>query len=221
MQCGKLMFHHGNVKERDTVGKLKPMSTNLCIRLLGSTFIQCVEDYGMIPRYKFEFMDLADLGEETKHLGENENLEFDTDLIGVIDAYEKVNRISTKYGPRDVVRFMLTDERVFQKVSIGGELAIAVNEAFIKSEEKPIIAIVTSTNYIHSEDIPIPDILNEIVHKELTVSIEINEANVTNDNNLYEVVDLLDSSAASSSITDYSPVPKCPSFDKVVVNTFL
>ncbi|XP_074364095.1 uncharacterized protein LOC141704830 [Apium graveolens] len=34
---------------------------------------------------------------------------------------------------------------VSHKVSMWGELAIAVNEAFIKAEEKPVIAIVTST----------------------------------------------------------------------------
>ncbi|XP_074374643.1 replication protein A 70 kDa DNA-binding subunit C-like [Apium graveolens] len=352
------VYRFENYTVRDTVGKLKPVSTNLCIRLLGSTIIQRVKDDGMIPHYKFEFMDLGDLEEETKHLGENENPEFAANLIGVIDKYEKVNRISTKYGPRDVVRFMLTDGRVSHKVSIWGELAIATNEAFIKAEEKPIITIVTSTKLstfretvqigslpsskvyinlnietviekgfkspenpekmstknaiipsierlslkdlndscstlsvkkkvcctfkilkiedvdnwwyyscykfkadvqkegkrfrcenckknwtfaekrfrlivlaedstlttniilmdrvvkrlagntathylnkkdVRAEDIHIPDILNEIVHKELTVSIEINEANVIEDINLYEAVDLLDSSVASES----------------------
>ncbi|KAL8121199.1 hypothetical protein AgCh_018092 [Apium graveolens] len=105
------VYRFDNFTVRDTVGKLKPVSTNLCIRLLGSTIIQRVEDDGMIPRYKFEFIDLADLEEEKKHLGDNEKLEFAADLIGVIDEYEKVNRISTKYRPKDVVRFMLTDGR--------------------------------------------------------------------------------------------------------------
>ncbi|XP_074360911.1 uncharacterized protein LOC141701155 [Apium graveolens] len=281
------VYRFENYTVRDTVGKLKPVSTNLCIRLLGSTIIQRVKDDGMIPHYKFEFMDLGDLEEEIKHLGENENPEFAANLIGVIDKYEKVNRISTKYGPRDVVRFMLTDGRVSHKVSIWGELVIATNEAFIKAEEKPIITIKkvcctfkilkiedvdnwwyyscykfkadvqkegkrfrcenckknwtfaekrfrlivlaedstlttniilmdrvlkrlagnTATHYLNkkdvrAEDIHIPDILNEIVHKELTVSIEINEANVIEDINLYEAVDLLDSSVASSSIAD-------------------
>ncbi|XP_074351530.1 uncharacterized protein LOC141690648 [Apium graveolens] len=74
---------------RDTVGRFKPVSTNLGIRLLDSTFIHRVEDDGIVPHYKFEFMDLADLEEEMKHLRENENPEFTAYLIGVINEYEK------------------------------------------------------------------------------------------------------------------------------------
>ncbi|XP_074328297.1 uncharacterized protein LOC141666203 [Apium graveolens] len=109
------VYRFENFTVRETIGKLKPVLTNLCIWLLGSTIIQRVEDDGMILHYKFEFMDLGDLEEETKHLGENENHEFAADLIGVIDEYKKFNRISTKYGPRDVVRFILSDGRLLEE----------------------------------------------------------------------------------------------------------
>lgn len=65
-----------NFQVRETIGKLKPVSTRLCIRLLSSTYIEPVEDDAMIPRHKFEFMDMGDLLEECNRLTENQNPEF-------------------------------------------------------------------------------------------------------------------------------------------------
>ena len=65
-----------NFQVRDTIGKLRPVSTRLCIRLLSSTIIECVEEDVMIPNHKFEFMDMGDLLEECNRLTENQNPEF-------------------------------------------------------------------------------------------------------------------------------------------------
>ena len=65
-----------NFQVRETIGKLKPVSTRLCIRLLSSTVIQPVEDDVMIPKHKFEFMDMGDLLFECQRLTENQNPEF-------------------------------------------------------------------------------------------------------------------------------------------------
>lgn len=66
-----------------------------------------------------------------------------------------------------------------------------------------------------------PEILNQIVEKEITVTIEITESNVKHDSNLYEAVDLCDSSSVtSSSIAENSPIPKCPSFDNAEVRIY-
>lgn len=65
-----------NFQVRETIGKLKPVSTRLCIRLLSSTVIEPVEDDVMIPKHKFEFMDMGDLLFECQRLTENQNPEF-------------------------------------------------------------------------------------------------------------------------------------------------
>lgn len=65
-----------NFQVRDTIGKLKPVSTKLCLRLLNSTTIKEVEEDVMIPKHKFEFMDMGDLLEECDRLSENQNPEF-------------------------------------------------------------------------------------------------------------------------------------------------
>ncbi|WOH11483.1 hypothetical protein DCAR_0830970 [Daucus carota subsp. sativus] len=100
-----------NFQVRETIGKLKPVSTRLCIRLLSSTYIEPVEDDAMIPRHKFEFMDMGDLLEECNRLTENQNPEFAYDVIGVVEDFKKVKRVQTKYGERDQARFILTDGR--------------------------------------------------------------------------------------------------------------
>lgn len=65
-----------NFQVRETIGKLKPVSTRLCIRLLSSNVIEAVEDDVMIPKHKFEFMDMGDLLDECQRLTENQNPEF-------------------------------------------------------------------------------------------------------------------------------------------------
>ncbi|XP_063935177.1 uncharacterized protein LOC135147006 isoform X2 [Daucus carota subsp. sativus] len=101
-----------NFQVRDTIGKLKPVSTKLCLRLLNSTTIKEVEDDVMIPKHKFEFMDMGDLLEECDRLSENQNPEFAYDVIGAVEEFDKVKRVPTRYGERDQTRFIFTDGRL-------------------------------------------------------------------------------------------------------------
>ncbi|KAL1815520.1 hypothetical protein ACET3Z_018094 [Daucus carota] len=107
-----------NFQVRDTIGKLKPVSSRLCIRLLSSTYIEPVADDAMIPRHKFEFMDMGDLLDECTRLTENQNPEFAYDVIGVVEH--------------------------FKKVTLWGDLASSVSESWKPDLEKPVIGILTS-----------------------------------------------------------------------------
>ncbi|KAL1823760.1 hypothetical protein ACET3Z_010538 [Daucus carota] len=118
-----------NFQVWETVGKLKPVSTRLCIRLLSSTYIEPVADDAMIPRHKFEFMDMGDLLDECNRLIENQNPEFAYDVIGAVEHFKKVKRVQTS------LRF---------KVTLWGELASSVSESFKHDLEKPVIGILTS-----------------------------------------------------------------------------
>ncbi|XP_017233205.1 replication protein A 70 kDa DNA-binding subunit C [Daucus carota subsp. sativus] len=149
-----------NFQVRETIGKLKPVSTRLCIRLLSNTVIEPVEDDVMIPKHKFEFMDMGDLLFECQRLTENQNPEFAYDVIGVVEHFKKVKRVQTRYGERDQSRFIFTDGRynasvyikvllnVFFslkfKVTLWGDLASSVSERFKPDLEKPVIGILTS-----------------------------------------------------------------------------
>ncbi|KAK1398389.1 hypothetical protein POM88_008252 [Heracleum sosnowskyi] len=72
----------------------------------------------------------------------------------------------------------------------------------------------TATNLIKENEKAIesnsmPTVLKDIVGNEVTVKLVLTEANVKADSNIYEALDLCDSSVATSSIAEYSPVPKC------------
>lgn len=61
---------------RDAVGNLKPVSTDYSLRFTAATTFEKCEDDLMIPRHKFEFMDLGDCFNEASRLEPNENPEF-------------------------------------------------------------------------------------------------------------------------------------------------
>lgn len=65
-----------NFRVRYTIGRLKPVSTKLCICLLSSTNIVGVENDVVIPTHKFEFMDFEDLFAECNKYTNEENPEF-------------------------------------------------------------------------------------------------------------------------------------------------
>uniref|UniRef100_A0A161XT78 Replication protein A 70 kDa DNA-binding subunit B/D first OB fold domain-containing protein n=1 Tax=Daucus carota subsp. sativus TaxID=79200 RepID=A0A161XT78_DAUCS len=133
-----------NFQVRDTIGKLRPVSTKLCIRLLSSTIIECVEDDALIPNHKFEFMDMGDLLEECNRLTENQNPEFAYDVIGVVEHFKHVTRKQTRYGERDQTRFMFSDGRLKFSVTLWGDFASSVNQTYTAELQKPVIGILTS-----------------------------------------------------------------------------
>lgn len=61
---------------KDAVGTLKPVQTKICIRFTKDTTVKEVADDGMIPLYKFEFLDLGDLQAEANKYQPRENPEF-------------------------------------------------------------------------------------------------------------------------------------------------
>ncbi|XP_063939987.1 uncharacterized protein LOC108197985 [Daucus carota subsp. sativus] len=134
-----------NFQVRDSTGKLKPVSTKLCIRLLSSTTIEEQSNDHLIPRYKFEFMDFGDINEESKKVVGDENPEYAIDIIGVIEHFDKMKKIDTRIGKREVTRFVISDGSIPHKVTLWGELAIAVSSDYYKPEiEQPVICILTS-----------------------------------------------------------------------------
>lgn len=76
---GRVYIVH-NFIIRDAVGNLKLVSSDICLRFSNATnFAACADDI-IIPLYKFEIFDLADILTEAFKLGENENPEF---VIGI------------------------------------------------------------------------------------------------------------------------------------------
>lgn len=65
-----------NFQVRDALGRLKPASNKLCIRLLRSTVIQEQSNDFLIPSHKFEFFDLGDLVDEDSKVSNDEKPEF-------------------------------------------------------------------------------------------------------------------------------------------------
>ncbi|KAK1389865.1 hypothetical protein POM88_018043 [Heracleum sosnowskyi] len=102
------------------------------------------EDF-MIPKHKFEFMDLSELFNIASNYKNPENPEFSTDIIGALENYEREKIIDTTFGKRNIAKFRITDGRYSHKVTIWGQLALKTDELFLNAEELPIIVIVTST----------------------------------------------------------------------------
>ncbi|WOH08358.1 hypothetical protein DCAR_0727797 [Daucus carota subsp. sativus] len=132
-----------NFQVRDALGRLKPASNKLCIRLLRSTVIQEQSNDFLIPSHKFEFFDLGDLVDEDSKVSNDENPEFAIDVLGAIDEFIPLKKIPTKIGEREVVRFSISDGRKSYKVAAWGNLAIAINADFKPDLETPVIAIIS------------------------------------------------------------------------------
>ena len=60
---------------RDTYGRLRPLSIKIDLRFLNSTKIQAVEEDIMIPKHKFEIMEVGDLIEQGGRSEADENAE--------------------------------------------------------------------------------------------------------------------------------------------------
>ncbi|KAK1384251.1 hypothetical protein POM88_021986 [Heracleum sosnowskyi] len=135
-----------NFYTKEAIGSLKPVSLNFLINFPPSTTVQkLTEDDFMIPLHKFEFVDLGDLFSIASNCPNDEYPEYSTDIIGVVEDFEHVSSIKTKFGQRNIVRFRITDGRNSQKVTIWGDLAVKAENDYNKVVETLVIAIVTST----------------------------------------------------------------------------
>ncbi|XP_074364501.1 uncharacterized protein LOC141705463 [Apium graveolens] len=100
----------------------------------------------MISPHKFEFVDMSQLFGISKANGDAEYPEYGTDIIGVVEDYESLSKISTKFGQRDIVHFRLTDGRHSAKVTVWANLAVAMEARYNEiSKDEPIIVIMTTT----------------------------------------------------------------------------
>ncbi|WOG95237.1 hypothetical protein DCAR_0414545 [Daucus carota subsp. sativus] len=63
-----------------------------------------------VENFQFEFMDMGDLVVGCASLAENQNAEFAYDVIGAVEQFKRVRRVSTRYGDRDQTGFTFTDE---------------------------------------------------------------------------------------------------------------
>ncbi|XP_074374700.1 uncharacterized protein LOC141715117 [Apium graveolens] len=130
---------------RDASGNLDPVFTDTSIRFKNATTFQPCTDYVMIPKYKFEFMDLGDLMNEDKKYGPEENPEFAIDIIGVVEDFIKVSKTPTKFGDIDIVRFKICDASNKHKVGIWGDMAKVVSDQYEEyNHEENVIVILTS-----------------------------------------------------------------------------
>ncbi|XP_074370648.1 uncharacterized protein LOC141711853 [Apium graveolens] len=125
MEGGVYVFDQFVVK--DPVGNLKHVQSTLCIRFTGSTIVRTADDDGMIPSQKFEFLDLGDLFAEANKYLPQQQPEFAIDIIGVVEEYEGLNKLHTRYGDRDIVKFRICDSSNAHKVTVWGDLAVSFN----------------------------------------------------------------------------------------------
>ncbi|XP_074342551.1 uncharacterized protein LOC141680148 [Apium graveolens] len=144
VEGGVYMF--SNFYTKKALGTLKPVSSKLIINFSPTTTVDPVDDDVMISTHKFEFVDLSELFVVAQANGSAEFPEFSTDVIGVLESYEELSKIGTKFGQREIVHFRITDGRDSSKVTVWGNLAIAIDARYKEiSKEEPVIVIVTTT----------------------------------------------------------------------------
>ncbi|KAK1356881.1 hypothetical protein POM88_050137 [Heracleum sosnowskyi] len=68
-----------------------------------------------------------------------------TDIIDVVENFEKLSHIPTKYGQRNIVKFRICDGRNSPKVIFWGKLDEITGKNYKPELETPIIAILTSS----------------------------------------------------------------------------
>ncbi|KAK1355038.1 hypothetical protein POM88_048294 [Heracleum sosnowskyi] len=103
------------------------------------------EDDFMIPKHKFDFVDLSDLFALASGFENIESPEFSTDIIGVIEDFERVKPINTMFGEKNIVKFRITDGRYSHRVTVWGKLAVTTDAIYDKIVDRPIIAIIASS----------------------------------------------------------------------------
>ncbi|KAK1377623.1 hypothetical protein POM88_024367 [Heracleum sosnowskyi] len=94
--------------------------------------------------HKFEFVDLGDLFEIVNNHVPQLYPDYAKDIIGVVENFEKLSPISTKYRQRNIVKFRICDGRNSPKVTVWGKLAEITDKNYKPELETPIIAILTS-----------------------------------------------------------------------------
>ncbi|XP_063941227.1 uncharacterized protein LOC108204139 [Daucus carota subsp. sativus] len=135
-----------NFYTKAAFGSFRPVSSKILINFSNSTIVEKVDtDDFMIPMHKFEFVDLGDLFKLAESYGDQKTREFSTDVMGVFENCENLDRIDTVNGPRSIIRFRITDGRYSHKATAWGDLAERIDDERKKAVETPIIVILTGT----------------------------------------------------------------------------
>ncbi|KAL1801822.1 hypothetical protein ACET3Z_030469 [Daucus carota] len=129
-----------NFYTKAAFGSFRPVSSKILINFSNSTIVEKVDtDDFMIPMHKFEFVDLGDLFKLAESYGDQKTREFSTDVMGVFENCENLDRIDTVNGPRSIIRFRITDGRYSHKATAWGDLAERIDDERKKAVETPII----------------------------------------------------------------------------------
>ncbi|KAK1396094.1 hypothetical protein POM88_005957 [Heracleum sosnowskyi] len=79
--------------------------------------------------HKFEFVDLGDLFEIVNNHVPPLYPDYATDIIGVVENFEKLSHIPTKYGQRNIVKFRICDGRNSSKVTVWDSVQISIMQS--------------------------------------------------------------------------------------------
>ncbi|KAL8132901.1 hypothetical protein AgCh_008396 [Apium graveolens] len=135
-----------NFYTKEPFGSLKPVSSKILINFSPTTSVERVDDDIMISNNKFEFVDLSELLAVASTNGDSEFPEYSIDVMHVVEGYETLSKIKTKFGMRDIVKFRLTDGRHSCNVTVWGKLAITMEDSYNEiAKDETIIVILTST----------------------------------------------------------------------------
>ncbi|WOG86548.1 hypothetical protein DCAR_0205760 [Daucus carota subsp. sativus] len=116
------IYDFDNVVCRASSGKLRLVSSSICIVLTCSTIVQTVpEEVATIPRHKFEITNLWDIYDLTISYPLNVLPNHALDVVGVALDVEDVREAGTRSRSRFYVRFTLYDGRNFAKVLVFDE----------------------------------------------------------------------------------------------------
>ncbi|XP_074371051.1 uncharacterized protein LOC141712131 [Apium graveolens] len=119
-----------NLYTREAKGTMKPTTSKFLINFFNSTSAQkLVGDDFMIPRHKFEFVDLGELFSIAFGYENVESPEFAADIIGVVEDFEPVILINIMYS---------------HKVSVWGQLSVETNKNYEKAKKDDIVIAIAA-----------------------------------------------------------------------------
>ncbi|XP_017239521.1 uncharacterized protein LOC108212304 [Daucus carota subsp. sativus] len=95
--------------------------------------------------HKFEFIDLGDLFSVASSYRNAEFPYYSADVIGVLEDYQPLKTIDTKYGDTQILKFNIADGRHSHQVTVWGALAVSTHAQYVRIVERPIIAILLNT----------------------------------------------------------------------------
>ncbi|XP_074327158.1 uncharacterized protein LOC141665075 [Apium graveolens] len=275
IEGGVYVFDQFSVK--DAVGNLKPVQADICIRFSQYTTVTIVEDDGMIPAYKFEFLDLGDLFAEASKYQPQQQHEFAIDVIGVIEDFEPLTKLDTKFGMRDIVKFRICDFRLkeegylakrekylkaakskfvqtfmermtlkdlnekltyddlkkriyttfsvfkvdedvawFRIMVLAADDTFSCNVMLMDRAARRIVGTSAAKAYNDFENAPeegLPRVLKDLVGKEVTVIIQLNKANVTEDSTIFDANNIFDTTIRSPSPSESAHISESSSIN--------